>query len=198
MPTNRPPSFRKLMTFRLHMMARLSERISEEYYRTQFDLTLPQCRVIGITAGYGTVSFKQMAREAYLEKSYASRVVASLVERDILAKMDNPADSRSVLLVLTEHGHTIHGEMYAAAVKLNERLQEPFTKSEERDFLAFLETLEEQLHLVSRSLHDDPAPAAPQPARGNAPGTLTPGTIPLDRDVAVRLHAWLSRHLGME
>lgn len=198
MPTLPPPSFRKLMTFRLHMIARLSERISEEYYRTRFDLTLPQCRVIGITAGYGTISFKEMAREAYLEKSYASRVVTSLVERKLLTKVDNPADSRSVLLALTEHGHIVHREMYAAAVKLNERLQQPFTKSEERDFLAYLETLEAQLHVVESFPQEESAPTRsrlPRAADGARAGS---DTIPLDRDVAVKLHALLGRHLDVE
>ena len=85
------------MTFRLHMAARFSEGISEQYYRKHLGLSLPECRVIGITASYGSASFKQVAADADLEKSYASRVVSSLVDRDIIVKLANPGDSRSVL-----------------------------------------------------------------------------------------------------
>lgn len=194
MDTNRPPSFRKLMTFRLHMVARLSEKISEDYYRQKFDLTLPQCRVIGITAGYGARSFKQIADEAYLEKSYASRVVASLVERRLITKENNPADSRSVLLSLTEEGRTVHREMYKAAVQLNQRLQSPFSSSEARAFLPFLATLEDQLMLVSKSLHNEYVEEAPDSAANGQAEAGEDDVIVLDRTTAARLHALLSQH----
>jgi len=194
MDTNRPPSFRKLMTFRLHMIARLSEGISEDYYRQKFDLTLLQCRVIGITAGYGTVTFKQMAEEAHLEKSYASRIVASLAQRDLLAKSSNPSDSRSVLLQLTEQGRLVHRDMYMAAVQLNRRLQSPFSAEEVEAFLAFLSTLEERLGQVGQSLHEIDTEAGDEPVALDADESEGKDAILLDRAMAARLHALLSRH----
>src|SRR5687767_13300923 len=86
-----PKSFRNLMTFQLHMVARLSERVSEEYYRQHFNLSLPECRVIGITGSADSISFKKVASDTYLEKSYASRVVSSLVDRGIIEKLENPS-----------------------------------------------------------------------------------------------------------
>lgn len=194
----KPPSFRNLMTFRLHMVARLSERISEQYYRKHMDLSLPECRVIGITAGYGSVSFKRVAADANLEKSYASRVVSALVERGIIEKQANPSDSRSVLLQLTEQGKATHEEMYALAIKLNQLLQTPFRRSQVNDFVAFLGTLGQQLDRAS-DLIDEGAdrPAIPTlmapvaEAAAHDPGE----SLMLDRAFAHQLHDMLGKYL---
>ena len=195
------PSFRNLMTFRLHMVARFSEGISEEYYRRHLGLSLPECRVIGITASYGSVSFKQVAADAHLEKSYASRVVSSLVERGLIDKLANPSDSRSVLLQLTEEGRTVHEQTYALALRLNEVLQMPFTHKQVDDFLAFLAQLDQQLKRVSGVVEDVDVlgnvprlEVSPSMASDVGPGD----NGPLDRAFAQKLHDMLGRYLAEE
>jgi len=193
----KPPSFRNLMTFRLHMVARHSERISEQYYRKHMDLSLPECRVIGVTAGYGSVSFKRVAAEANLEKSYASRVVSALVERDIIARLANPADSRSVLLELTDNGRNVHQQMYQLALQLNAQLQAPFRRKQVTDFMQFLTTLEQVLGRGEELIE----------GRGDWPGSSVIAAAPdlptsaadlhiaLDQGFARRLHDLLGEYL---
>jgi DNA-binding MarR family transcriptional regulator len=180
-----PKSFRNLMTFRLHMVARLSERVSEEYYRQQFDLSLPECRVIGITGGAGSVSFKKVATDTYLEKSYASRVVSSLVDRGIIEKLENPSDSRSVLLRLTEHGVSVHRDLHQAAMRLNQRLLASLSPEQVQGFLATLRVLEDQLDGLSGSLHHDDLLSS---GGGDAGGAEVGGdTVLIDRRLAESL-----------
>lgn len=194
------PNFRSLMTFRLHMVARFSEGISEDYYRKHLGLSLPECRVIGITASYGSVSFKQVAADAHLEKSYASRVVSSLVDRGLIEKLANPADSRSVLLQLTESGRMIHEQTYALALRLNEVLQAPFTRAQVDAFTAFLTTLDQQLKRVSGVVEDVSAlgamPRLEMVSGGDREGRPAEETLPLDRDFARRLHDLLGQYLA--
>lgn len=147
-------SFRNLLTFRLHMVARLSERVSEEYYRRQFDLSLPECRVIGITGGYGSVSFKKVASDTYLEKSYASRVVSALVDRDIIEKLENPSDSRSVLLRLTQNGARVHDQMHQAAIRLNDWLASTMAPGQAQEFTKTLQRLESRLEALGHSFEE--------------------------------------------
>lgn len=195
------PGFRNLLTFRLHRVARISERISEQYYRKHLGLSLPECRVIGITAGYGSVSFKRVAAAANLEKSYASRVVSALVERGIMEKQANPSDSRSVLLQLTDHGKVVHGQTYALALSLNDLLQSPFSQTQVDDFLAFLAALEQQLDRAVGSIEGGDIAAAalvatppPLESEGEAFGQ----TFALDRNFARRLHDLLGRFLASD
>lgn len=195
----KPPSFRNLMTFRLHKVARISERISEQYYRKHMDLSLPEGRVIGITASHGSVSFKRVAAEANLEKSYASRVVSALVERGIIEKHVNPSDSRSVLLQLTEYGRGVHEQTYALALQLNARLQAPFRRDQVDDFVAFLGTLEQQLERSDALIEgrgDWPTTTAAlgtTDESGNGDGV---SSVPLDRAFARQLHDLLGKYLA--
>ncbi len=188
-------SFRNLTTFRLHMVARLSERVSEDYYRQRFDLSLPECRVIGITGGYGSVSFKKVASDTYLEKSYASRVVSALVDRGIIAKLENPSDSRSVLLSLTPHGIEVHDQMHRAAIRLNDWLTTDFLDGQVDELTATLRHLENRLERLSLSIEEidkiDDAPAGNKP-RLTAPST---GAVQLDRELAQSLALALAAEL---
>ena len=181
------------MTFRLHMVARLSERVSEDYYRQRFDLSLPECRVIGITGGYGTVSFKKVASDTYLEKSYASRVVSILVDRGIIEKLENPADSRSVLLRLTPHGMTVHDEMHQAAIRLNDWLALTFEDDQIENFTKTLRALEGRLENLSATFGevDQTRSDAPRPAAMGGGGDV----IQLDRTLAESLSEALKAQL---
>jgi DNA-binding MarR family transcriptional regulator len=188
------------MTFRLHRVARISERISEQYYRKHLGLSLPECRVIGITAGFGSVSFKRVAAAANLEKSYASRVVSSLVDRGIIEKTANPEDSRSVLLQLTDYGKAVHEQTYALALSLNELLQAPFRRGQVGDFVAFLNTLEQQLERTSGmieaggDLAQAPALIAVAESLSAEPGQ----SFMLDRAFAQQLHDMLGQYLARD
>ena len=199
--TAAPPSFRNLMTFRLHRVARISERISEQYYRKHLDLSLPECRVIGITAGYGSVSFKRVAAAANLEKSYASRVVSALVDRGLVEKLVNPSDSRSVLLQLTDQGRSVHAETFKLAVRLNELLQQPFRRAQVNDFVAFLGTLEQQLEQTSGLIESggdfSVAPALIVPS-GDSSGSEPARSFMLDRAFARQLHDMLGKYLASD
>lgn len=195
------PSFRNLLTFRLHRVARISERISEQYYRKHLDLSLPECRVIGITAGYGSVSFKRVASAANLEKSYASRVVSALVERGIIEKQANPSDSRSVLLQLTDHGKSVHGQTYALALALNQLLQSVFSGAQVDDFLAFLKTLEQQLDRAASAVEVGDISTAAALSAQPTPESVTdaPGQpFAMDRNLARQLHDLLGRYLASD
>ena len=191
-----PKSFRNLMTFRLHMVARLSERVSEEYYRREFDLSLPECRVIGITGGHGSVSFKKVASDTYLEKSYASRVVSNLVDRGIIEKLDNPEDSRSVLLQLTPAGIKVHDEMHGAAIRLNDWLSSDFT-SEQMDALkTTLRLLDHRLEELAGSLEAGESVDAAIAARPSGkPPHADAETVAIDRSLAESLASVLAAQL---
>ena len=57
-------TFRNLMTFQLHMLGWQSERFSETYYRSMFGLSLPECRIIGITGRTERTTFKKVCEGA--------------------------------------------------------------------------------------------------------------------------------------
>lgn len=176
------------------MVARLSERVSEEYYRRQFDLSLPECRVIGITGGYGSVSFKKVASDTYLEKSYASRVVSALVERDIIEKLENPSDSRSVLLRLTANGAKVHDQMHQAAIRLNDWVASTLMPGQPQEFARALQRLENRLETLGNRFEE--VESVQDAVSGPAPSaTSGPDMIQIDRALAEAMASALAGQL---
>jgi len=190
-------TFRHLITFRLHLLAGRSERHSENYYRTRFDLNLPECRVIGITGGYGHVTFKKVCEDANLEKSYASRIINRLVDRGYIEKVENPSDQRSVILTLTTEGRGLHHDLVEAAEALNRQLTEVLSPEQSRTMMACLLLLTERLSVIEASPNSDPMLAGgldPEPAQMPFPA-VGQSEVKIDSALARQLHQLLARAL---
>jgi DNA-binding MarR family transcriptional regulator len=190
-------TFRTLASFRLHMLARLSERFYEQFYRREFGLSLIECRLIGITGGFGHVSFKRACAEANLDKSHASRLVDRLIRRRLLQKVSNPADQRSVMLALTSTGRDCHRALHACATRLANEWLSALSADARKAFEEALAKLTDQIRAMSE------AEAAHRAGRGRrrastqkaAPEPPLPEVI-MDRKTARQLYELLGTALG--
>jgi DNA-binding MarR family transcriptional regulator len=189
-------TFRTLPSFRLHVLSRLSERWHEQVYRKQFGLKLFECRVIGITGGYGQVSFKRLCQEANLEKSYASRLINRLTKRGLIQKVGNPTDQRAIMLGLTKAGRETHRALHATAVELNERWLSVLSPEQRRVFTTCLVVLIEQIRVLSEEDRDSRRRKQKDTggARRNAAQVL--GEVVVDEKMARQLYQLLSAALG--
>ncbi len=151
-PSKKSPSglktFRTLASFRLHVLARVSERFYEQFYQREFGLSLLECRLIGITGGFGQVSFKRVCEEGNLDKSHASRLVNRLIKRRLLQKVNNPSDQRSVMLTLSSAGRECHGELHACASGLANEWLSVLSAQARRSFEEALVKLAEQIRTM--------------------------------------------------
>lgn len=192
-------TFRTLATFRLHVLARLSERFYEQYYRRAFGLPLLECRLIGITGGFGQVSFKRACEEANLDKSHASRLVNHLIKRGLVQKVSNPADQRSVMLSLTRAGRETHHALHAAADALCNRWLAVLSAEQQRTFETCLVILAEQIRVMTEeergSRRKRPVPAA-KPGKVRRDPTKILSEVLVDEKMARQLHRALAMALG--
>jgi DNA-binding MarR family transcriptional regulator len=191
-------TFRTLASFRLHVLARLSERFYEQYYKREFGLPLLECRLIGITGGFGQVSFKRACEEANLDKSHASRLVNHLIKRGLVQKVSNPSDQRSVMLSLTRAGRDTHRALHAAADELCARWLSVLSVEQRRTFETCLVVLIEQIRLMTeeergtrrrRSANGKSAKAPRDPRK-------ILSEILVDEKMARQLHRVLAMALG--
>jgi DNA-binding MarR family transcriptional regulator len=144
-------TFRTLASFRLHMLARLSERFYEQFYQHNFGLSLLECRMIGITGGFGQVSFKRVCEEANLDKSHASRLIDRLIRRRLLQKVSNPSDQRSVMLTLTGAGRDTHRALHACATRLADEWLSVLSVDARKVFQDSMVKLTEQIRAMSEA-----------------------------------------------
>ena len=105
MTTDKQPTLdlQKFLPYSLTNIAvQMSEQFSELYQ--QFDLTVPQWRVIANLAQYGQCSAKALCDMAQMDKSTVSRAVKSLLARELLTAKPDPIDKRANLLMLSKKG----------------------------------------------------------------------------------------------
>jgi DNA-binding MarR family transcriptional regulator len=191
-------TFRTLASFRLHVLARLSERFYEQFYQREFGLSLLECRMIGITGGFGQVSFKRVCEEANLDKSHASRLVDRLIKRRLLQKVSNPSDQRSVMVTLSSAGRECHRELHGCATRLAEEwlsvLSADARKVLEESLVKLIDQIramggDESRHKSRRSKKYTRAKIAPQPAPPLS-------EVIVDRRMARQLYELLGTALG--
>ncbi|MDD2729488.1 MarR family transcriptional regulator [Malikia sp.] len=104
--SNRPqPALRRHFTYRLNVLSKLNDLMSQELYQSGCGLSLPESRclaAIGSSPGHLTVN--EVAFETNLDKAQVSRTVKTLVGRGLVSKRPCPVDGRAVLLTVTADG----------------------------------------------------------------------------------------------
>jgi DNA-binding MarR family transcriptional regulator len=190
-------TFRTLPTFRLHVLARVSERFFEQHYQREFGLTLLECRMIGITGDFGQLSFKRLCETASLDKSHASRLVDRLISRRLLHKVSHPSDQRSVMLGLTPTGRQCHRELYATARALADEHLSVLSRDARRVFQDSLVKLIEQMRVMTEAQRAGvPGRTRKAKVRPNPDAEAALREVVVDRRAATHLYTLLAAALG--
>jgi DNA-binding MarR family transcriptional regulator len=96
--------------------ARLQESLSELIRVLQFrdrdraccyDLSVSQCHALQALIQRGPMTVTQLGDHMYLEKSTASRLAKSLLDKELVRKRAPASDGRVVILQVTEAGHRL-------------------------------------------------------------------------------------------
>lgn len=141
----------EFIPFRLSFTSNLvSDRIAGTY-EALFGLTIPQWRLIAVTAEADGISQAEIATRTRMDKVTVSRAAIGLVERGLLARQSNARDGRSHLLVLTGDGRRLYEQIAPKALELERRMFANFTKAEVETLLAMLRKIDaETLRLDER------------------------------------------------
>lgn len=111
------PDLDRFLTYRLHRLAKTSDRVSAAAYQAECGLSLSEGRCLAAVGQFEPASVKDLARLANLDKANASRAAAALVARGLVTKAVNASDGRGVALSLTASGRAL----WRRVMKLIER-----------------------------------------------------------------------------
>lgn len=176
-----PQNITDLLSFRLHQLASLSSVMATMRYERKFKLTLLEWRAIAMLGGFQPMSLKDLARRAGLDKSYASRTLAALIERGLVTSAKSDSDGRGVMLNLSREGEALYRKVFPDAVSRNERLLQalsPAQREQLNELLALVQVSarrlldeEKQMAQSGENTFDDepPKPAARKSAKAAAP-----------------------------
>jgi MarR family transcriptional regulator, 2-MHQ and catechol-resistance regulon repressor len=72
-----------------------------------YDLSASQCHALEALVRQGPMTVNDLAAHLYLEKSTASRLAGSLLDKELVRKRAARSDGRVVMLQVTEAGHRL-------------------------------------------------------------------------------------------
>ena len=98
------PSLERALTYRMHLLHKLTDQESQRLYPLEAGLSLSDGRCLAAVGSFEPLSVNRLAQLANLTKGQASRAAQSLVEQGLLAKGDTEGDARGVALTLTPRG----------------------------------------------------------------------------------------------
>jgi DNA-binding MarR family transcriptional regulator len=117
-----PKSVTDLLTYRLLRLSNTLGLYSNRRYRNQFDVTLPEWRVMSIIALLETTSARDISRELATDKAWVGLTVQKLEQRGFVRRVSDKQDGRRTLVSLTRQGQEVHDAIMANARRRQRRL----------------------------------------------------------------------------
>ena len=107
MSTDATPALQDFLTWRLHRLAKLTDRHSIDAYANTCGRGVGEARCLAAIGQFAPLSVKDLAARANLDKGQASRAAQMLVERELVLKSASEIDARGVVLTLTRSGRPL-------------------------------------------------------------------------------------------
>jgi DNA-binding MarR family transcriptional regulator len=118
------------LPYRLSILAnRVSRAIARRYAR-EFDLSIPEWRVIALLGRRPGLTAGELAEAAEMDKVAISRAVARLATAGRIAARADPRDARRQILTLSAAGARVHARIAPVALECERRLVAALTTAE--------------------------------------------------------------------
>lgn len=129
------------LTYRMHLLHKLSDRQSQRRYPQEAGLSLSDGRCLAAIGSFEPLSVMDLALRANLNKGQASRAAQSLVDQGYVRKTDSPRDGRGVALSLTPRGRKVWHKTMALIERRNEEIFGCLSPQEQRQLGVLLDRL---------------------------------------------------------
>ncbi len=126
------PSLERTLTYRMHLLHKLTDQESQRLYPLEAGLSLADGRCLAAVGSFEPLSVNQLAQLANLNKGQASRAAQFLVEQGLVAKGDIEGDARGVELTLTPRGRKVWRKTMDFIHRRNEEIFAAITPQERR------------------------------------------------------------------
>lgn len=134
-----PKSLDRQLTYRCHLMSKLSDIQSKDLYLKECGLSLSEARSLTAIGTFAPLSINDLAFRANLNKGQASRAAQVMVDRKFVIKKESPDDGRGIELNLTNEGKKTFEKIMEAVNKRNQEIFSCLSNSEKEQFGAMLD-----------------------------------------------------------
>ncbi|SFI41611.1 MarR family transcriptional regulator [Bradyrhizobium sp. Gha] len=136
-----PAPITVMLSSRLMVLANLLKRSAILRYKRLAGLSSVEFGLVASLGRRAPMSVARLAEAVGQDKGQISRALAELVSRKLIAKSENPKDSREVLVSLTAAGLAAHDAIVEGARERNRMLLEQLSKDELQVLLAQIDRL---------------------------------------------------------
>lgn len=134
----------RFIPYRLSVLSNtVSMNIARAYAR-EFDLSIPEWRVLAVLARYPDLSAVDVAERTAMDKVAVSRAVQSLLAAKRLVRSYDKVDRRRSVLRLSSAGQSVYTRVAPLALSYEQRLLSALTSSEQRSLDRLLSVLLER------------------------------------------------------
>lgn len=126
------PSLERTLTYRMHLLHKLTDQESQRLYPLEVGLSLSDGRCLATVGSFEPISVNRLAQLANLNKGQASRAAQFLVEQGLVLKSGVERDARGVELTLTPRGRKAWHKTMAFIHRRNDEIFGGLTVQERR------------------------------------------------------------------
>lgn len=117
-----PRPLDQFLTYRLHLVNKLTDKFSSDAYVQEFGLPVGEARCLAAIGNFAPLSVMALAIKANLNKGQASRAAKALVERGLVSKDASETDGRGVVLTLTAPGQALWSRVMQLIARRNDEV----------------------------------------------------------------------------
>jgi DNA-binding MarR family transcriptional regulator len=136
------------LPYRLSVLANRVSRAIAQRYADEFDLTIPEWRVMAILGRSSGLTAREVAEATEMDKVAISRAVARLMANKRVSARADREDARRQMLTLTREGERIYARIAPVALASEARLLKALTPADQ----AALDRLLDRLLLAAKTL----------------------------------------------
>lgn len=136
-------NFSKPSKFICYKLSRVMRKVNRyfEGNLSVYGITSSQFYVMSIMAENDGIKFKDLAKSLEIDGSTLTSILDRMERQNLVERRDDPVDRRSLLVFLKENAKQNLDEITYLAEKLNQEIQERFSKEEFATFERVLERL---------------------------------------------------------
>ncbi|GAB3036802.1 MarR family transcriptional regulator [Bowmanella dokdonensis] len=117
-----PLKLQRFLPYRLSTLAnKISQSLAEQYSK-QFDLSIPEWRILAILGEEESLSAVEIVQRTAMDKVAVSRAVKKMLDKGRLIKAQDDKDNRRFALALSEAGRNLYSEVVPIAIAYEEKL----------------------------------------------------------------------------
>ncbi|MFL6575230.1 MAG: MarR family winged helix-turn-helix transcriptional regulator [Povalibacter sp.] len=139
----------KFVPYRLSVLSNTVSMSLARAYAREFNLSIPEWRVIAVLARYPNLSAVEVAERTAMDKVAVSRAVQTLLRSKRLARSYDVQDRRRSVLRLSAAGRSVYTRIAPLALAYEQKLLASLTSTEQRALERLMSTLLKRAQLMN-------------------------------------------------